>query len=40
VARITENPKVIGGAIFLSLGLGLYLRAFYVYFKTIAWMRV
>jgi len=26
VARITENPKVIGGAIFLSLGLGLYLH--------------
>ena len=26
MARITENPKVIGGAIFLSLGLGLYLH--------------
>ena len=26
MARITENPKFIGGAIFLSLGLGLYLH--------------
>jgi len=26
VARITENPKFIGGAILLSLGLGLYLH--------------
>jgi hypothetical protein len=26
VARITENPKFIGGAILLSLGLGVYLH--------------
>ena len=26
MARITENPKFIGGAILLSLGLGLYLH--------------
>ena len=26
MARITENPKIIGGAILLSLGLGVYLH--------------